>query len=111
MPFRRLERWAAQPPEPGAHKVTGPDAVRRALIRASRTLPGSTCLAQALVAQRLLGRGGVTAVLRIGVAAGNRALGVREIEAHAWLEADGVVVTGAEEMARYAMLTAFDRAR
>ena len=48
----------------------------------------STCLTNALTAQKLLSQYGYTSNLRIGV------LKEEEFEAHAWLEMDGKVVLG-----------------
>jgi hypothetical protein len=54
-----------------------------------RLLGDKPCLVQALVAQRLMRRGGYDSVLRIGVAKDGR-----ELLAHAWLERQGRVVIG-----------------
>jgi hypothetical protein len=62
------------------------------------------CLAQALAARFLLGRRGLPALLRVGV---TRA-GSGRVQAHAWMETDGRVVTGGSpsEVARYTPLLA-----
>ena len=69
-----------------------PFAVRRAVERAARTVPGSACLDRSLVAYRLLRAGGHAAELTIGVerapAAGNPLL------AHAWVRSGDLLVTG-----------------
>lgn len=78
-------------------------AVRRAVDRAARTVPGSACLAQALAAEILLRRAGCPAHVRIGVAPDGRPL-----DAHAWVESAGVVVTGdADDLHRYQTLLDF----
>jgi hypothetical protein len=64
-------------------------AVRRAVDRAARTIPGSACLAQALTAELLLRRDGQPARVSIGVAPDGQPL-----DAHAWVESAGVLVTG-----------------
>lgn len=60
-----------------------------AVHRVSRIVPRATCLTQALAAQWLLGRAGITSCLRFGVARQ-----AADIAAHAWLEVDGRVVIG-----------------
>ena len=62
--------------------------VNTQISRAARRIPGATCLPQALTGYLLLSSYGINTTLRIGV---RRA---EDIEAHAWLEKDGVVVLG-----------------
>jgi hypothetical protein len=64
--------------------------VARAMRLTSRLVPGATCLTQALAAQILLGQRGYHLQLRIGVAKD----GGGRLEAHAWLESQGMVVIG-----------------
>jgi hypothetical protein len=72
-----------------------------ALTRASRWVPGARCLTRALAGQVMLGRRGLPADLRLGVA--RTAAG--GVEAHAWLErAGGVVVGDVPDLGRYARL-------
>ena len=62
-----------------------------AVSRIAAYFPGSAmCLAQALAARAMLRRRGVGSVLHVGVAAS----GAARFQAHAWLEAAGVEVTG-----------------
>lgn len=91
LPFRHVrslvDRWASQ-------ATTDPDlafarAVRRAVDRAARSLPGSDCLPQALTAEVMLRRAGVPARVSIGVSSDGQLL-----SAHAWVESAGVLVTG-----------------
>jgi transglutaminase superfamily protein len=85
-----------------------PHAVRRAVIRAARSLPGSSCLAQSLVAERLLRAGGRAARLSIGVAAPDDAATARiGFDAHAWVESGGLLVTGDDPHDRYQVLATF----
>jgi hypothetical protein len=66
------------------------DQIRWAMNHAQRIVPRATCLPQALAAEALLTRGGLTAELQIGVmktAAGS-------LTAHAWVESDGRIVVG-----------------
>lgn len=75
------------------------DEVVRAVEMAGRHVPAvcSTCLTQALVAQLLLSRRGLEALLRIGVVKTEHG----KIEAHAWVESGGRVVIGGHELERY----------
>lgn len=78
-------------------------AVRRAVDRAARTVPGSVCLSQALTAEFLLRRAGCEARVSIGVAPDGGPLA-----AHAWVESAGVLVTGdAHDLSRYRPLLVF----
>jgi hypothetical protein len=66
-----------------------------------RLFPDRPCLTQALAARYLLSRGGISSVLRIGVARSGE-----DLQAHAWLERDGVVIIGGEQSpARYRRLS------
>ncbi len=73
-----------------------------AVQAASRRLPGTTCLAAALAAQRLLAREGHDCQLTIGVARSERGLA-----AHAWVVRDGIALVGGEESAGYKPLLAW----
>jgi hypothetical protein len=79
-----------------AHECT------RAIDRATGVLSGSRCLARGVAAECLLRREGRRATLNYGVHFDDSRL----LQAHAWLECEGVVVTGADEAARYAPLEA-----
>jgi hypothetical protein len=106
--FRRLrarvDRWAAG--RPGRADNDAARAVRRAVDRAARTVPGSTCLPQALAAELLLRRAGCEARVSIGVAPDGAPL-----DAHAWVESAGLLVTGdAADLGRYRTLLVFGEA-
>lgn len=73
------------------------ECVALAVRRASRIVPGATCLAQALAGQVLLARAGHLSTLRIGVAR----RGHDGISAHAWVESGGRVVIGGEGVDQY----------
>jgi hypothetical protein len=109
LPFDRLHTMVAgRPPGAAPADDAWPRAVRRAVLRASRSLPGSSCLAQSLVAERLLRHGGSRARLSIGVAHA-QAAGVPRVtlDAHAWVESGGVLVTGDDPHDRYRVLATF----
>lgn len=82
IPSRRLVR-----------RVTPADC-ERAMTRAVRVFPSANCLARALAAATLLRREGLMSVLNIRVAFDDR----QRFQAHAWLESEGRVVTGAGEL-------------
>lgn len=66
--------------------------VRWAISAAVRRIPWTVpCLAQALAGNRLLARRGVPSELWLGV----RPAQGRSLDAHAWLVADGQILTGA----------------
>ena len=94
----RVSRAPGATPEPAVAR-----AVRRAVDRAARTIPGTACLAQALTAEVLLRRAGQPARVSIGVAPDGAPL-----DAHAWVECAGVLVTGDhEDLGSYRTLTVF----
>ena len=120
LPFRTLRRLlarVAQQPA-GLHQAC-PERSRRAdrssldriawaVTVASRYVPAASCLTQALATQVLLGRRGHPACLRIGVEKGEEG----QLQAHAWVESDGMVVIGGlePELERYTPLPALDGA-
>jgi hypothetical protein len=107
--FDRVRAMAAVPSAAvRLSPVDGPRAVRRAVLRAARALPGSRCLAQSLVAERMLLERGYDALLSIGVAVPERSGASRvTIDAHAWVESGGVLVTGDDPHERYRVLATF----
>jgi hypothetical protein len=80
-----------------------PLAVRAAVKRAERTVPASTCLVLALVAEWLLRDGGHPCRLTVGVAPD----GATALDAHAWVESGSCLVTGDGALERYRPLVAF----
>ncbi len=85
----------------------GPDRIAWAVTVAGRYVLGvRPCLAQALTAQLLLRWQGCPARLHFGVARDDRG----QVQAHAWVEANGRVVIGgsASELERYIPLLAVD---
>lgn len=91
---------AASRPGPQAARAR---AVRAALNAADRRLPWhSTCLMRTLAGRLMLGRRGCSSVARLGVTSLSGAA-----IAHAWLEAEGVDVTGGAEAAGYQPIAEF----
>ena len=93
----RLMRAAAAAPPVTAGS---PVEVGRAVTRASRLVPGATCLTQALAAQLLLAAARRHGALHVGVARDERG----RLIAHAWVESDGRVVVGGTETGRFTRL-------
>lgn len=84
---RVAERAAATTPDQAAAARTIGWAVRSA----APFMPfRSVCLQQAMAAQAMLRRRGIASVMHFGASPS----GVRAIDAHAWLDAAGVKVTG-----------------
>jgi hypothetical protein len=82
----------------------GSDYVPRvchAVNAAAGVVPGSTCLARALAAQRILGSAGIATELRIGVVKAGESV----LHAHSWLEnEDRVIIGESSELRTYSRL-------
>jgi Transglutaminase-like superfamily len=103
VPFPRLARrlgTLVPPADPRAAQLRmaiGPGAARRAeeigwaVTRAARYVPfKAVCLPQAMAARVMLKRHGIKSVMHFGAAQGKD----KPLDAHAWLDAAGVEVTG-----------------
>ena len=86
-----LRRWIDRVP-PRRRQSPGATAAdcERAVRRASRVLPLASCLAQALAAGWMLRRDGRASTIVIGVKLDE----TRQLQAHAWLESEDIIVTG-----------------
>jgi len=106
IPFRTIQRVCAYFGRPGGSgSAAGTREIVWAVRLASRYVPRSTCLVQALAAQILLGRHGHAGQVHIGVALDEK-LGFR---AHAWVESEGeVLIGGSEELDGYAPMLVLD---
>ncbi len=107
LPFEILRRHLTRTGQAAAQSMqpvsVSPEKIAWALTVASRYVPGAgSCLVQALAAQVLLERQGHPASLHIGVAKAEE----NQFEAHAWVESQGKVVVGGEELERYTRLVA-----
>lgn len=90
---RWMDRAAAAAPGPTS---ASPSEIVRAIARASRYgAHRGTCLSRSLALKWLLGRHGWTSDLRIGT----RRIG-GTIDAHAWLERDGVILNDTPDATR-----------
>jgi hypothetical protein len=75
-----------------------------ATVRAARHVPfRAVCLPQAMAARIMLRRRGIASVLHFGAAKGAH----KPIDAHAWLDAAGVEVTGYPVAAQFAEIACF----
>jgi hypothetical protein len=105
VPFPMWRRWFARACRSftpvGSRRLHRMEHVAWAVQQASRVVPRSSCLTQALATQVLLARAGYPSRLRIGVARGTRG----DLEAHAWVESGGRQVIGARGAERYAPLS------
>ena len=94
--FRRIAPWMTRP-QP-VSSSTPPALLERrvsnAIERAARIVPWRcVCLPQAMAGKLMLALRGYPSTVRLGV---SRATGV--LQAHAWLEAGGTIVTGEDGM-------------
>ena len=78
-----------------------PEQCARAIRRATRLLPGSGCLPQAIAAESFLRREGHDPRLFFGVALS----ATGQLDAHAWVENAGQPVVGGETAALYKPLS------
>jgi hypothetical protein len=76
------------------------DRIIWAVGAAGRRIPGTTCLAKALAAETLLAREGHRVQLRFGVARSAD----RGLRAHAWLESNGQVIFGGDDVEHFTVL-------
>lgn len=116
VPFPHLARYlgAFVPPEAAraaqARWPRSPDLVALAedvgwaVTRAARYLPfKAVCLPQAMAARVMLKRRGVASVMHFGAAKGEN----KPLDAHAWLDAAGVEVTGYPVAKQFAEIACF----
>lgn len=100
---RWFERWNARPPA-RLRGRTRRSTLVWAVRTAGRYVPSSRpCLTQALVLDSYLRRRGYPSRIALGVARG-----AGRLEAHAWVESEGRVVLGGEDLARYVELRSGD---
>jgi hypothetical protein len=107
---RRLGRFVA--PDEARRLVAAPRAphaqlaseVGWAVTRAARYVPfRAVCLPQAMAARVMLKRRGVGSTMHFGAARGER----KPFDAHAWLDAGGVEVTGYPVAKQFAEIACF----
>jgi len=87
-----------------AHDAQLAEEISWATVCAARQVPfRAVCLPQAMAARIMLRRRGVASVLHFGAARGRD----KPIDAHAWLDAAGVEVTGYPVAAQFAEVACF----
>jgi hypothetical protein len=100
LPFRVTRRYVAAI-HPRKISTSSDRTMVRNLVRAirasSRLVPKATCLTQAIALHYLLARRGHQGRIHIGV----RRLDSGSFESHAWVELDGEVVIGGEDLDRF----------
>ena len=93
LPFRVVRRLVgvmSRTAPAGTTPTVSVDKIARALSTVPKVVPSATCLTQALAAQVMLSRRGHCSELRLGVAKDEEG----NLQAHAWVESQGRVVTG-----------------
>jgi hypothetical protein len=108
LPYSKLARAAARIPASRSPRAAmTPAECSEAVRRAARLWPSARCLPQALAAYVLLRRAGLTPTLTLGAGfdPGHR------FEAHAWLDCQGVTVTGGDADGHYSPLIPAGRDR
>ena len=100
LPFATLSRIIARIPASRSPRaaITAADCAD-AVRRAARIFPTARCLPQAIAGYCLLRRAGRTGIVTLGVRVENARL-----DAHAWLECDGIRITGSDAAGGYAPL-------
>lgn len=110
LPFRVLARHLGthmgESPRADDPAAEAPRRVAWAVAAASRRVPWrSMCLEQGLAAKAMLRRRGIPNTLYLGVA---RALDPADsVDAHAWVRAGTLHVTGGRDQSRYAVVSTF----
>jgi hypothetical protein len=108
LPYRRLRGLVDRLARTGRLRQLAPPAsaerIVLAVTRASRVVPGATCLPQALAAKVLLERRGHPAYVHVGVMRADDA----RVLAHAWVESAGRILLGGGDLAGYTPLSAFE---
>ena len=98
LPYGTLRRLVERVRPRAAHRPSmTPGECSRAVARAGQILPASRCLALGLAAEYLLRREGREASLVLGA----RLDGEGRLHAHAWVQSEGITVTGAVEAPHY----------
>lgn len=104
VPFRVLARWLSRAPDAPAPDPSLADRVGRAVRVAARNVPwNAVCLPQAIAAKAMLARRGQGSAFHLGATIEDDG----KLNAHAWLECDGRIVTGAGGMRGMSHLARF----
>lgn len=104
VPFRVLAKWLACAPDAGVSDPRLVAQVRKAVTTAARNVPwNAVCLPLAMAAKAMLARRGQGSAFHLGATIE----GDGTLSAHAWLECDGQIVTGAAGMRGMSHLARF----
>jgi Transglutaminase-like superfamily len=114
VPFPRLARHLGtfMPPSDARAAATAADSgqvrlagdIGWAVTRSARYVPfRAVCLPQAMAARIMLKRRGIKSIMHFGAAKGHS----KPLEAHAWLDAAGIEVTGYPVAAQFAEIACF----
>jgi len=116
VPFPRLARWLGAfvaPADPRVAEVSAPTTAEQAqtarlvswaVTRAAAHVPfKAVCLPQAMAGRIMLQRRGVASAMHFGAAKGRD----KPLDAHAWLDAAGVKVTGYPVGSQFAEIACF----
>jgi hypothetical protein len=79
------------------------EQVAWAVKAACRFVPGATCLSQAVAAQAILARSGISSQVEVGVSKKERCF-----QAHAWVTCQGKVVLGGRQTEQYNSLLVWE---
>ncbi|NTV62879.1 MAG: lasso peptide biosynthesis B2 protein [Oscillochloris sp.] len=95
-----IERLAQ--PSPKGRARPAPGAIANAVVQAAHSIPGATCLPQALATRAFMSRHRYPCELRIGVMRNTHGA----FEAHAWVVYEGQILIGGptEHVARFTPL-------
>jgi Transglutaminase-like superfamily len=108
LPYRKVRSLADRLAGMGSRRLSvrpaSVDRIALAVTRSARSVPGATCLTQALAARVLLERRGHPARVRVGITRTENA----DLLAHAWVESGGRVVLGGADLGRYASLAVLE---
>jgi len=104
VPFRVLAKWLARTPDAPAADTASVIRMGRAVARAARNVPWhAVCLPQAMAAKAMRVRRGQGSAFHLGATLEDDG----EFSAHARLECDGTIVTGAAGMRGMSHLVRF----
>ena len=108
LPYRKVRSLADRLAGMGSRRLSvrraSVDRIAWAVTRSARSVPGATCLTQALAARVLLERRGHPARVRVGITRTESA----DLLAHAWVESEGRVVLGGADLGPYAPLAVLE---
>lgn len=104
LPFRRAIRIGSLPLSSVAERRVSPARAAAAVRRAAQLVPWrAVCIQQGLALQWLLRKRGVDGLLHYGIRVGEDGV----LQAHVWVEVDGLAVIGSEEAPNFRRVATF----